>query len=77
MTIELSKGGKASAEFIDTNEESENNGLKYMFSGRYTVDGDFIDITLNSAQTRFVMFDYGVSGTDADSGIASIFYQKQ
>ena len=77
MTIELSKEGKASAEFIDTNEESENNGLKYMFSGKYTVDGDFIDITLNSAQTRFVMFDYGVSGTDADSGIASIYYQKQ
>lgn len=77
MTIDLSPDGKASAEFIDTNEESENNGLKYMFSGRYSVDGDFISITLNSAETRFVMFDYGIEGTDADSGIASIYYEKQ
>ncbi|MBR2404412.1 MAG: hypothetical protein IKA95_02020 [Clostridia bacterium] len=77
MTIELSGDGKATADFIDTNEDSENYGLKYIFSGRYTVDGDFMDITLNSAHTRFVMFDYGISGTDADSGIASIYYQKQ
>ena len=77
MTIELNSQGKASAEFIDTNEESENNGLKYMFSGRYAVDGDYISITLNSAETRFVMFDYNLDDSEADSGIASIFYEKQ
>lgn len=77
MTIELKSNGKASAEFIDTNKDSENNGLKYMFSGSYSVDGDFISITLNSAKTRFVMFDYGIENTDADSGIASIYYEKQ
>ena len=76
MTIELFGDGKAKGEFIDTNEESENNGLKYLMNGTYSVNSDFIDITLNSATTHFIMFDYGVEGTDSDSGIASVFYEK-
>ena len=77
MVIEINDDGKASGEFIDTNEDSENYGLKYMFGGNYTVDGEFMNITLNSATTKFIMFDYNLTEGDTDSGIASIFYRKQ
>ncbi len=76
MTINLTSNKKAKAEFEDTNKESENYGLKYAYSGSYRVDGEFIDIELNGAQTRFVMFDYKINDSDTDSGIASIFYTK-
>ena len=77
MVIEITDKGKASAEFVDTNEESENYGLKYIFSGSYNVDSEVMSITLNSATTNFIMFDYNLTDKDTDSGIASIFYRKQ
>jgi len=77
MVIDVKDNGKASAEFLDTNEESENYGLKYMYGGSYKVDGEFIDITLNSATTKFIMFDYNLTDGDTDSGIASLYYRKQ
>ena len=77
MVIEIKEDGRASGEFVDTNEESENYGLKYMFGGTYKVDGEFMNISLNGATTKFVMFDYNLTEGDTDSGIASIFYRKQ
>ena len=77
MTINISPNGKANGDFIDTNEESENKGLKYVFSGEYTIDDGCIDITLNNATTKFLMFDYGIEGSQTDSGIAPVFYEKQ
>lgn len=76
MTINLTSDKKAKAEFIDTNEKSENYGLKYAYGGSYSSDGEYLNITLNMAETRFVMFDYNLNDGDKDSGIASIFYTK-
>ena len=76
MTITLTKDGKAKGEFLDTNEESENNGLTFLMTGSYSANNGFLDITLNSASTHFITFDYGIDGTDSDSGIASVFYEK-
>ncbi len=76
MTIELDKSGKAKGEFIDTNEKSETNGATLAFKGSYTTDGDFIDITLNGASTRFLTFDYNSKAFDKDSGMASVYFEK-
>lgn len=77
MTIDIFADGKAKAEFIDTNDESENKGLKYAYGGQYVSDGAHIEITLNGATTNFLMFDYGIEGSETDSGIAPVFYKKQ
>lgn len=77
MTINIKSDGKANAQFIDTNEKSENKGLKYAFSGNYETDGKYITITLNNATTKFLMFDYNIEGSETDSGIAPLFYDRQ
>ncbi len=77
MTINIKSDGKANAEFIDTNSASENKGLKYAFSGDYEVLDGYMDITLNSATSRFLMFDYDIENSETDSGIAPVFYEKQ
>ena len=76
LTLDLDKNGNARGNFIDTNEKSENNGVTFALKGSYSIDGEFIDITLNGAHTRFLMFDYGVEDTDNDSGMASIYFEK-
>ncbi len=76
LTLELDETGRAEGEFIDTNEKSENYGLTYALRGSYTKDGDFIDIVLNSAKTRFLTFDYNSDEIDKDSGMASIYFEK-
>jgi len=77
MTINIKSDGKAEAQFVDTNENSENKGLKYAFSGNYDTDGKYINITLNNATTKFLMFDYNLDGSETDSGIAPLFYDRQ
>ncbi len=76
MTMELKSDGSVSAEFIDTNENSQNNGVKFALRGKYSVDGKFIDIVLNGVQTRFLTFDYGMDNANRDSGLASIYFEK-
>ena len=76
MTLELEGDGDAYGEFLDTNEESENNGVKFALKGTYTVDGNFISVILNGAETRFLMFDYGMEDADRDSGMASVYFEK-
>lgn len=77
MTINIKSNGKADAEFVDTNDESENKGLKYVYSGNYDVEDGYMDITLNTAESRFLMFDYDIENSRTDSGIAPVFYEKQ
>ena len=77
MTINIKADGKAEAEFVDTNEKSENKGLKYVYGGNDEVENGYMDITLNSAMSRFLMFDYNIENSETDSGIAPVFYEKQ
>ena len=77
MQITLSSDGSASAEFVDTNPESENNGTTYAMSGKYTVNGDYLDITLNGSTSRFLKFKFQTSENAEVSGIASVFFLKQ
>ena len=76
MTLELDSKGVARGNFLDNNENSENYGVNFALKGTYNVDGDFINITLNGAMTRFLMFDYGMKDADRDSGMASVYFEK-
>ncbi|MBQ4631723.1 MAG: hypothetical protein IJB70_12160 [Clostridia bacterium] len=77
MTISLSSDGSAEGEFVDTNPESENNGTTFAMSGDYFVDGEFIDITLNTATTRFLKLRFDTESQGEVSGIASMFFTKK
>ena len=77
MTLNLTTDKKAKGEFIDKNEESDNYGIKFAYSGSYEADGEFVTIELNGAVTKFVMFDYNINDSDKDSGIASVYYSKK
>ncbi|MBQ4526491.1 MAG: hypothetical protein II998_00300 [Clostridia bacterium] len=77
MEINIFSNGKAEGIFVDNNEESENKGLKYAMSGDYKIDGDFIEITLNQASSRFMMYSFESPDHGEVTGIASLVFAKQ
>jgi len=75
MTVNLKKNGKAEGRFAQVIEQ-DGQTVPYdeAYGGRYTVDGEFIDLTLGGETTRFLLLDYN-SETIPD-GMASLYYEK-
>lgn len=75
MTLKLKKDGKAEGIYNENSKSSES--LPIVYSGLYSVNGDRLSVTLSGDTSEFLVYDYGMENTDKDSGIASIFYEKQ
>lgn len=77
MELKLLPDGSASGEFADKNPESENNGVVYSMNGSYNVNGDFIDVTLNTDTQRYLKYRLNPQSEGPVSGIAATFFEKQ
>lgn len=75
MRITLKENGKAEGRFRQVIEQ-DGMSLPYdeAYGGSYTVDGEFIDLTLNGEASRFILMDY--EDENIPDGMASLYYEK-
>lgn len=73
MVLTLKDDGKADGVYTDDGE----NTIPIAYSGSYNVHDDKISITLGGDTSEFLMYDYHISDTGTDSGIAAVYYEKQ
>lgn len=76
MVIKLTDDGKAEADYLNTDPESDENGLTVMYKGTYEVDGDIVEIELAGDASRFLKFDHKSEVFVNDSGLAAVYFKK-
>ena len=75
LKLTLSKSGKVNGRY---DEKVVQDGVEIPYAeaygGSYTVDGEYMDLTLNGDKAKFLIFDY--EDEKIPDGIASLYYEK-